>query len=164
MANEVGPPCLDRNDEVRLIKNSLLRRKFAVANDIGRHLLGSAQARKNSNPRLSIVQQHREQQKAILVPFGPIANAVPHPVGSCGARRTLAEPAGAMDRGGNLLILHGRNQRHGVQFDFVIFDTRGREPHRRGVLLTTVGQKPSIEIEQATSSYSFRFSELSQPI
>jgi len=42
-----------------------------------------------------------------------------------------------------------------------------RKPHRRdrmGVLLTTVGQKPSIEIEQATSSYSFRFSELSQPI
>ena len=30
--------------------------------------------------------------------------------------------------------------------------------------LTTVAPKPSIEIEQATSSYSFRFSELSQPI
>ena len=33
-------------------------------------------------------------------------------------------------------------------------------PPRRG--LTTVGQKPSIESEQATSSYSFRSSELSQ--
>jgi hypothetical protein len=30
--------------------------------------------------------------------------------------------------------------------------------------LTMVAQKPSIVIEQATSSYSFRFSELSQPI
>ena len=30
--------------------------------------------------------------------------------------------------------------------------------------LTTVAHKPSIVIEQATSSYSFRFSELSQPI
>jgi hypothetical protein len=31
-------------------------------------------------------------------------------------------------------------------------------------ILTTVAPKPSIVIEQATSSYSFRFSELSQPI
>ncbi len=31
-------------------------------------------------------------------------------------------------------------------------------------LLTTVAQKPSIEIEQAISSYSFRSPELSQPI
>ena len=30
--------------------------------------------------------------------------------------------------------------------------------------LTIVQHKPSIESEQATSSYSFRFSELSQPI
>ena len=30
--------------------------------------------------------------------------------------------------------------------------------------LTTVAYKPSIVIEQATSSYSFRFPELSQPI
>jgi len=30
--------------------------------------------------------------------------------------------------------------------------------------LTTVAHKPSIEIEQATSSYSFRSPELSQPI
>ena len=33
-----------------------------------------------------------------------------------------------------------------------------------GYPLTTVAQKPSIVIEQATSSYSFRSSELSQPI
>jgi competence transcription factor ComK len=33
-----------------------------------------------------------------------------------------------------------------------------------GERLTTVAHKPSIVIEQATSSYSFRFSELSQPI
>ena len=31
-------------------------------------------------------------------------------------------------------------------------------------MLTTLTHKPSIVIEQATSSYSFRFSELSQPI
>ena len=30
--------------------------------------------------------------------------------------------------------------------------------------LTMLARKPSIAIEQATSSYSFRFSELSQPI
>ena len=30
--------------------------------------------------------------------------------------------------------------------------------------LTRVAQKPSIKVEQATSSYSFRSSELSQPI
>jgi hypothetical protein len=30
--------------------------------------------------------------------------------------------------------------------------------------LTTVAQKPSLVIEQATSPYSFRSSELSQPI
>jgi len=30
--------------------------------------------------------------------------------------------------------------------------------------LTTIAQKPSIVVEQASSSYSFRFSELSQPI
>ncbi len=30
--------------------------------------------------------------------------------------------------------------------------------------LTTVAQKPSLEVEQATSPYSFRSSELSQPI
>ncbi len=30
--------------------------------------------------------------------------------------------------------------------------------------LTSVAQKPSLVIEQATSSYSFRFPELSQPI
>jgi hypothetical protein len=36
----------------------------------------------------------------------------------------------------------------------------------KGVLaqLTMLEQKPKIEFEQATSSYSFRFSELSQPI
>ena len=33
-----------------------------------------------------------------------------------------------------------------------------------GCRLTTVTQKPSIVIERATFSYSFRFSELSQPI
>jgi hypothetical protein len=32
----LGRHVLGRNDEARLIKNSLLRRKFAVANDIGR--------------------------------------------------------------------------------------------------------------------------------
>jgi len=36
-------------------------------------------------------------------------------------------------------------------------------PKHYGVL-TTLAHKPSIVAEQATSSYSFRFSELSQPI
>jgi hypothetical protein len=40
-------------------------------------------------------------------------------------------------------------------------DPRPPTPSRT---LTTHAQKPSIVIEQATSSYSFRFSELSQPI
>jgi hypothetical protein len=34
----------------------------------------------------------------------------------------------------------------------------------RGRCLTTAGRKPSILVEQATSSYSFRSPELSQPI
>jgi hypothetical protein len=42
-----------------------------------------------------------------------------------------------------------------------LFSYAAADPSRS---LTTVGQKPSIEIEQATSSYSFRFPELSQPI
>ena len=35
---------------------------------------------------------------------------------------------------------------------------------KKGGRLTIVGHKPSIVIEQVTSSYSFRFPELSQPI
>jgi len=39
-----------------------------------------------------------------------------------------------------------------------------RAPPKHYGMLTTLAHKPSIVIEQATSSYSFRFSELSQPI
>ena len=35
---------------------------------------------------------------------------------------------------------------------------------KSGECLTTVAHKPSIDVEQATFSYSFRSSELSQPI
>ena len=41
---------------------------------------------------------------------------------------------------------------------------RGRDPASRRECLTTVAHEPTIVIEQATSSYSFRFPELSQPI
>ena len=40
----------------------------------------------------------------------------------------------------------------------------GREVPALRRSLTTMAQKPSIVIERVTSSYSFRFPELSQPI
>src|SRR4029077_13337551 len=46
---------------------------------------------------------------------------------------------------------------------YAVASTSARLPTFRGNL-TTVAQKPSLGIEQATSPYSFRSSELSQPI
>jgi hypothetical protein len=44
------------------------------------------------------------------------------------------------------------------------FECATRADPAFGECLTTVAHKPSIVIEQATYSYSFRFPELSQPI